>query len=87
MTNVALCAFLHYPITSWIRGFLQVANTIIFSIRMGKIRGLVQGIASIPIDCYRNRRYRNPISHASLRQYLRFRKTGVLEASELANDA
>ena len=77
VANVGLYAFLHYPISGWYRGFLQVANVVVFSVRMGRIRGLCSGLVRIPLDCYRNRLHRNPIAWQTVRRFLQFRKTGV----------
>jgi glycosyltransferase involved in cell wall biosynthesis len=79
VANVALCAFLNYPISGFPRGLLQVANTVVFSLRRRRIRGLLQGITSIPMHCYRNRQYRDPISRKAMKEYLRFRRTGVMQ--------
>jgi GT2 family glycosyltransferase len=79
VANVGLFAFLNYPVIGWGWGFLQLANIIAFSVRMGRISGLLSGILSIPTDCYRNRRYRNPIAWKTVRKFLRFRRTGVAE--------
>jgi GT2 family glycosyltransferase len=82
VANVGLFAFLNYPVIGWGWGFLQLANIVAFSIRMGRISGLFAGILRIPADCYRNRRYRNPIAWKTVRRFLRFRRTGVAELSE-----
>lgn len=75
--NVALCAFLNYPLIGWGMGLLQVANIVVYSIQMGRIRGICSGILRIPIDCYRNRRYRKPINWHTLRRFLRFRRASA----------
>jgi hypothetical protein len=77
ITNVGLCAFLHYPIIGWGWGLAQVANLVIWCIRRGKVRGIWSGVAKIPMDCYRNRRYRKPVAWKVLRNYLNFRRTSV----------
>jgi GT2 family glycosyltransferase len=78
ITNVGLCAFLHYPIVGWGWGAAQVANIVAWHILRGKIHGICSGIFRIPIDCYRNRRYRKPIAWKNLRRFLQFRRTGIL---------
>jgi GT2 family glycosyltransferase len=70
ITNVALCAFLHYPVSGFAWGVGQVANIVAWHIRRGKIRGICSGIFRIPIDCYRNRQYRQPITRGQLRHFL-----------------
>ena len=70
IANVGLFAYLNYPIICWGWGFLQVANKIVYCIRMGRIRGICSGIFQIPIDCYRYRRYRNPIAWKTIKEFL-----------------
>jgi len=77
ITNVGVCAFLHYPVVGWGWGLLQVANIVLCSIRKGRIRGILSGIHNIPGDCYRSRRYRKPIAWHLLRRFIHFRRTGV----------
>jgi hypothetical protein len=77
IANVGLYAFLHYPLVGWWRGFLQVANIVVYSFRRGRIRGIGIGLLSIPLDCWRNRQHRMPVSRNTLRIFNRFRKTGV----------
>jgi GT2 family glycosyltransferase len=74
ITNVGLCAFLNYPIVGWGLGFLQVASIVVYSMRMGRIRGICRGLFRIPLDCYRNRQYRKPIAWRSLKRFLRSRR-------------
>jgi GT2 family glycosyltransferase len=78
IANVGLFVFLHYPFISWGWGFMQVANTVAYCIRMGRVRGICSGLFKIPGDCYRNRRYRRPIARATLRRFLHIRKVGML---------
>jgi glycosyltransferase involved in cell wall biosynthesis len=79
VTNVGLFAFLNYPVIGWGWGLLQLANAVVFCIRMGRIRGLWSGIFHIPVECFRNRQYRKPIAWNTVRNYLRFRRTGLAE--------
>ena len=72
ITNVGLYAFLHYPISTWGWGVAQVANKVVYCIRMGRVRGIWSGIVRIPVECYRNRQYRNPIAWRTLNRFLRF---------------
>jgi GT2 family glycosyltransferase len=77
ITNVGLFAYLNYPAILWGWGFAQVTNIIADSIRRGRFRGICRGLLRIPIDCYRNRRYRKPIAYQTVRKFLRLRRTGV----------
>ena len=78
--NVGLFAFLHYPVSGWGWGLLQLANKIAYCIRRGRIRGIFSGIISIPRECYQNRQFRNPVPFRTMRRYVRFSRTGVLES-------
>src|SRR5262249_12761704 len=77
ITNIGLCAFLNYPIISWGWGFLQVANRVVYAVRMGRIRGSCTGVFPVPMHCYRKRRYRKPIAWKTLKKYLRFRRASM----------
>jgi GT2 family glycosyltransferase len=77
ISNLALYAFLNYPVVGWGWGVVQVANRIAYCIRMGRIRGICSGLLKIPGDCYRNRKYRKPVAWPTLRRFLQFRRTGV----------
>src|SRR5262249_37154533 len=75
ITNVALYAFLHYPLIGLGWGIAQVLNIVIWHLRRGKIRGICSGLIRIPIECYRNRRYRKPIKWELLKSFIHFRRT------------
>jgi GT2 family glycosyltransferase len=78
IANTGLYVFLHYPLIGWALGVTQVANKVAYCIRTGRIRGIWSGIARIPLECYRNRRYRNPIAWRTLSKFLRFCGSGVV---------
>jgi hypothetical protein len=77
IANVGLYAYLHYPICGWGWGLVQVANKVVYCIRMGRLRGIFLGILCIPLDCYCYRKYRKPIAWDTIRRFLRFRKSGI----------
>jgi GT2 family glycosyltransferase len=77
IANVGLYVFLHYPISGWGWGFLQVANKVAYCLRKGRIRGTWSGIVSIPADCYRHRAFRQPKAWGTVSQLIRLHKTGV----------
>jgi GT2 family glycosyltransferase len=74
--NVALYAFLHYPVTLLGLGVLQVGNKVVYSIRRGRVGGIIPGLAGIAGDCWRNRLHRQPIPRKTLNSYIRFCRTG-----------
>jgi GT2 family glycosyltransferase len=72
--NVALLAFLRYPVALWPRALLQVANRILFSIRRGWYRGAVLGIVGIPRALASHAKQRHALPADAVRSYLRSRK-------------
>jgi GT2 family glycosyltransferase len=87
IANMGLCAFLNYPVVGWGRGILQVINAVAFCIRMGRLRGICSGILQIPVDCYRNRRYRKPISWRTVKSFLHFRKASCFSTALGCSDS
>lgn len=77
VTNIALFAFLNYPVVLWAWGLLQIANFLGYCIRVGRIKGLMTGLLEIPGDCYRNRRYRRPFGLSTVVRFLRYRRFGI----------
>jgi GT2 family glycosyltransferase len=73
ISNLALLAFLRYPILYLPLGLLQVLSRIIWSIRNGRISGTLSGIAAIPGKIWQFRSYRKPVSAATMQKvrYLR----------------
>jgi GT2 family glycosyltransferase len=77
VANVGLFAFLNYPLVGWVRGLLQLANAIVFALKMGRFRGIVAGLMRLPGDCYRYKGYRRPVAWSTVRKFLQFRRTGL----------
>jgi hypothetical protein len=78
IANVALFAFLHYPIVGWGLGLLQMGSKILYLIRMRRSSGICTGLLSVPIDCYRNRHYRKPLRWNTIKNFVYFNRTGRL---------
>jgi hypothetical protein len=74
--NVALYAFLHYPMMASGLAMLQLGNKVAYCLRRGRIGGIIPGLLRIPADCWRNRMYRKPVPLKILQQYVRFCRTG-----------
>jgi hypothetical protein len=74
--NVALYAFLNYPIMASGLGMLQLGNKVAYCLRRGRIGGIIPGLLRIPADCWRNRMYRKPVPWKTLQRYVRFCRTG-----------
>ena len=78
IVNVGLFAYLHYPISGLGWGLMQVANKIVYCIRMARIRGICSGILQIPVECYRYRRQRNPIAWKTIKEFLYCCRSGLV---------
>lgn len=75
ITNVALNAFLHYPLLALGWAAVQVFGKVLYCVRMGRFSGILTGIWRIPGACWRNRRFRRPVSWRTLVAYLTFRRS------------
>jgi GT2 family glycosyltransferase len=76
IVNVGLFVFLHYPVIAWGRGLLQMANKILYCVRVGRFRGIGSGLLQMPGECYRYRHLRRPVPLRTLREFLQFCKAG-----------
>ena len=75
--NTALLAFLRYPISYFPYGILQVVNRVVYCIRKLRLRGLLSGILSIPIACWRYRHERLPVSGETVSLVRTYRHKGA----------
>ena len=73
VTNVALLAFLRYPVWFWFWGLLQVGSMIRFCLRAGRWRGVFTGVVGIPAVCLAFRRFRHVLPTRAVFDYLRSR--------------
>jgi hypothetical protein len=73
--NIALFGFLHYP--AWLAPVVvgQVASLVIDCIHRRRLRGIVWGLVAIPLDLYRNRQHRRPVTSDALAHYLWLRRS------------
>lgn len=74
ISNTGLLAFLRYPRSAWPLGALQVANRVIYALRIGRYRGIIRGLADLPKVCWRHRAVRRPIKSATLRSSRELRR-------------
>ena len=81
IANLALLAYLRYPVALWGIGVGQCANRLLWLLRHGRHRGIVKGVTMIPAHLRANRRYRLPVSSGAVRSYLALRRAP--EAAEL----
>ena len=80
IANLALLAYLRYPVSLWAVGVGQCANRLLWLLRHGRRRGIFKGLAMIPAHLRANRRYRLPLSTRAVRSYLALRKAPVVES-------
>ena len=77
IANLALLAYLRYPVSLWTIGVGQCANRLIWLLKHGRRRGIVKGVTMIPSHLRANHRYRLPVSKNALRSYLALRRAPV----------
>ncbi len=69
LQNLALLAFLRYPVMAWPLAVSQVANRALYLMRRGRRAGLLAGLWGIPALCWRHRARRQPVPWAALAQW------------------
>ena len=77
IANLALLAYLRYPISLWGIGVGQCANRLLWLLKHGRRRGIVRGVTMIPSHLHANHRYRLPVSKNAVRSYLALRRNPV----------
>ena len=77
IANLALLAFLRYPIHLWTIGVAQCANRIQWLIRNGRHRGILGGLADIPSRLWSNRHRRQPLPSAAVLSYFALRRRPI----------
>jgi hypothetical protein len=58
----------------WGWGLLQLGHRVLYAMRMGRFRGICSGLLQIPIECYRNRKYRNALAWPTLKRFIGLRR-------------
>lgn len=77
ITNLALLAFLRYPLHLWTIGAAQCANRIQWLLRNGRHRGIGAGLAAIPARLWSHRHRRRRLPSATVRSYLALRRQPI----------
>lgn len=74
IANLALLAYLRYPVVYWWLGIGQCLSRIIWLIKHNRTNGIVKGILSIPWLIYQHHRSRQPISADTLQLHLQMHR-------------
>jgi GT2 family glycosyltransferase len=77
IANLALLAYLRYPVSLWVIGAGQCANRLLWLLRHGRRRGILKGLTMIPAHLRANHQYRLPLSKNAVRSYLALRRAPV----------
>jgi GT2 family glycosyltransferase len=79
IANLALLAYLRYPVSLWLVGVGQCVKRVLWLLRHRRVRGICTGVAMIPSHLRANRQYRTPLRYAAVRSYLALRRAPVPE--------
>lgn len=74
ISNLALLAYLRYPISYLPLGFIQVVSRIIWSIRKKRVSGILTGLVAVPGKIWKFRSYRKPVGAATMRKVRHLRR-------------
>ena len=74
IANLALLAYLRYPVSLWSIGVLQCANRVLWLLRHGRHRGIWHGLTMIPGHLHAHRQFRLTVSNRAVRSYLALRR-------------
>jgi len=77
IANLALLAYLRYPVSLWGIGVGQCGNRLLWLLRHGRRRGIWKGLTMIPAHLRANHRYRLPLSRGAVRSYLALRRAPI----------
>jgi GT2 family glycosyltransferase len=78
IANLALLAYLRYPVAFWPYGALQVANRCWWCVQLGRRAGVVTGLGRIPGHLWRHRHMRHLVSWRAMKQRLAARKAEAM---------
>ncbi|GAB1542304.1 hypothetical protein NUACC21_49780 [Scytonema sp. NUACC21] len=78
ISNIALLAYVRYPLSMWGRAVLQVFNRVLYSIKMQRYAGIILGLLSIPKQIWSYRKYRKPVPRKALEKYFNLRKNTLI---------
>lgn len=75
IANLALLAYLRYPVALWSIGAWQCTNRVLWLLRHGRYQGIARGLTMIPGHLRAHRHFRLTVSSRSVRSYLALRRT------------
>jgi GT2 family glycosyltransferase len=79
IANIGMLAFLRYPKRYWLYGIGQVANRVRWCIIAGRYRGILRGLALLPVQISRRWALRAPVSPRVLCEKRRLRRFSLKE--------
>jgi hypothetical protein len=74
IANLALLAYLRYPVSLWSLGVWQCTNRVLWLLRHGRHRGIWRGLKMIPGHLRAHRSFRLKVSNRAVRSYLALRR-------------
>lgn len=77
IANVALLAYLRYPVYLWWIGVGQILNRIRWLLTHGRRAGVLAGLCSIPLHLWKHRAYRKAVPATALHSYLKLRRKPI----------
>lgn len=77
LANLALLAFLRYPVWLWPVGVGQIVNRVRWLLRNRRKDGVFSGLLAIPAHCWRHRGHRATVPGSVLRSYLALRRKPI----------
>jgi GT2 family glycosyltransferase len=75
IANLALLAYLRYPVSLWSIGVLQCVNRVLWLLRHGRHRGIWRGLTMIPGHLHAHRHFRLTVNNRAVRSYLALRRS------------
>lgn len=81
IANLALLAYLRYPVSLWLVGLGQCVNRVVWLLRHGRRRGIWRGVTMIPAHLRAHRQYRLPLAVSEVKSYLALRRAPLPETS------
>jgi hypothetical protein len=81
IANLALLAYLRYPVLLWFVGLGQCVNRVVWLLRHGRRGGIWTGLTMIPAHLRAHRQYRLPLAFREVKSYLALRRARLPETS------